>query len=86
VGLYRALLRYLSLNALLIIILSCITSAGFFVIFGYFTNFFIPRTVPIIYASFLIFLCGGARLLVRISFTEQKNRQKVRTLIYGAGF
>jgi FlaA1/EpsC-like NDP-sugar epimerase len=22
---------------------------------------------------------------VRISFTEQKNRQKVRTLIYGAG-
>ncbi|WP_022941172.1 polysaccharide biosynthesis protein [Psychromonas hadalis] len=85
VGLYRAILRYLSVHALFTIILSCLASAGGLVVFGYFTDIFIPRSIPIIYATFLIFLCGGARLLVRISVYEQKSRKKERTLIYGAG-
>ncbi|MCK5819384.1 MAG: polysaccharide biosynthesis protein [Psychromonas sp.] len=85
VGLYRAVLRYLSLHALLTIIFSCIISAGFLIISGYFTHAFVPRTIPIIYVSFLIFLCGGARLLVRVSSTTKQNNRKIRTLIYGAG-
>ncbi len=85
VGLYRAILRYLSVHALFSIVLACIASAGILAFLGYFSDLFIPRSIPIIYASFLLFLCGGARLLIRVSVSKQKSFQKERVLIYGAG-
>lgn len=85
VGLYRAVLRYLSVHALLTIVLSCVASAGFLAVIGYFTDLFIPRSIPIIYAAFLIFLCGGARLFVRVSVSRQKSWLKENVVIYGAG-
>jgi FlaA1/EpsC-like NDP-sugar epimerase len=85
VGLYRAILRYLSVHALLTIVLSCLASATFLVMLGYFTGLFIPRSIPIIYGTYLIFLCGGARLLVRVSVSEHRSRKKECVLIYGAG-
>lgn len=85
IGLYRAVLRYLSVHALLTIVLSCIVSAIFLVILGYFFELFIPRSIPIIYGTYLLFFCGGARLLVRISFSRQQNSNKKNVLIYGAG-
>ncbi|WP_019615919.1 nucleoside-diphosphate sugar epimerase/dehydratase [Psychromonas ossibalaenae] len=85
VGLYRAILRYLSVHALLTIIASCFASALLFVIFGYFADVFVPRSVPIIYATYLILLCGGARLFVRVIVSQQNNKYKERVIIYGAG-
>lgn len=85
VGLYRAVLRYLSVHALFTIVLSCIVSSVFLVILGYFTDLFIPRSVPIIYVTYLLLLCGGARLLIRVSVSKQKSWHKEHVAIYGAG-
>ncbi|MEL0630289.1 nucleoside-diphosphate sugar epimerase/dehydratase [Psychromonas aquatilis] len=85
VGLYRAILRYLSVHALLTIVLSCISSALLMVVSGYFLDVFIPRTIPIIYCAYLILLCGGARLFVRILVSQSLCKRKKRVIIYGAG-
>lgn len=85
VGLYRAVLRYLSVHALLTIVLSCIASAVFLVMFSYFTDAVLPRSVPILYTTYLVLLSGGARLFIRVSVSEKKSRKKERVLIYGAG-
>jgi len=85
VGLYRAVLRYLSVHALLLIVLSCLASSVFLVMLGYFTDLFIPRSIPIIYCAFLLLLSGGARLLIRLSVFKQKSWTKENVIIYGAG-
>lgn len=85
VGLYRAILRYLSVHALLTIVFSCFTSALLLTLFGYFFDLFIPRSVPIIYGTYLLLLCGGARLLVRVIVSQRISKQKDRVIIYGAG-
>lgn len=85
VGLYRAILRYLSVHALLTIVISCLCSALLMVISGYFLDVFIPRSIPIIYCSYLILLCGGARLFVRIMVSQSLCKTKTRVIIYGAG-
>lgn len=85
VGLYRAILRYLSVHALLTIVFSCFASALLLIILGYFYDIFIPRSVPIIYATYLILLCGGARLFVRIIVSQSMCKEKIRVIIYGAG-
>jgi len=85
IGLYRAVLRYLSVHALITIVLSCVTSSILLVILGYFTDLFIPRSIPIIYCTYLLLLSGGARLLIRISVSKQKSWKKEQVIIYGAG-
>ncbi|UTV26963.1 polysaccharide biosynthesis protein [Photobacterium atrarenae] len=85
VGLYRAILRYLSVHALLSITISSAVSAVLLVLSAYFSYAFIPRSVPIIYGTYLVILCGGARLLVRILVSQHNTRKKPRALIYGAG-
>lgn len=85
VGLYRAVLRYLSLHALLTITISIASSAAIMVLIAYFTNIYLPRSVPIIYATYLVLLCGGARLIVRLLISHIQIRQKPRVIIYGAG-
>ncbi|WP_028862362.1 polysaccharide biosynthesis protein [Psychromonas aquimarina] len=85
VGLYRAILRFLSVHALLTIVISCFISALLVIVFGYYFDVFIPRSVPILYGTYLILLCGGARLFVRVIVAQQNNKQKTRVIIYGAG-
>jgi len=85
VGLYRAILRYLSVHALLTIVISCISSALLMVVSGYFLDVFMPRTIPVIYFAYLILLCGGARLFVRILVSQSLCKRKKRVIIYGAG-
>ena len=85
VGLYRAILRYLSVHALLTILTSCLVSALLLVVFGYYWDVFIPRSIPIIYGTYLVLLCGGTRLFVRLIVSQRNNKQKMRVIIYGAG-
>jgi len=85
VGLYRAVLRYLSTHALLTIVFSCIASSVALVILGYFLEVFIPRSIPIIYCTYLLLLCGGGRLFIRVLVSRKKERRKQHVLIYGAG-
>lgn len=84
-GLYRAILRYLSLHAVLSICLSAIASSSFIVFFAYFNYLYMPRSVPIIYATYLIFFCGASRLIIRVLLSDVLGIQKAKVLIYGAG-
>ena len=84
-GLYRAVLRYISFKALAMIATGALISSISLVLFSFFIDSFIPRTVPLIYFSYVFLLCGGIRMLVRyyIGLLLDKNNESV--LIYGAG-
>ncbi|EKO3403611.1 polysaccharide biosynthesis protein [Vibrio fluvialis] len=86
-GLYRAILRYLTFHALMMIAMGAAISAVSLTSFAYYLGASIPRTVPLIYLTFLVILCGGARMLVRslIVQTQFKNNCREQVLIYGAG-
>ncbi len=85
IGLYRAILRYLTFQALFVVTSGAILSAVALAVFAYYLQEPIPRTVPIIYGAYLALLCGGARLVVRnlVATTSKDPREEV--MIYGAG-
>ncbi|WP_061039764.1 polysaccharide biosynthesis protein [Vibrio coralliirubri] len=84
-GLYRAVLRYLTFQALFVVTAGAILSAISLALVAYYLQEPVPRTVPIIYGAYLALLCGGSRLVVRnlVATTSKDSRQEV--LIYGAG-
>ncbi|PSU97720.1 nucleoside-diphosphate sugar epimerase/dehydratase [Photobacterium kishitanii] len=86
-GLYRAILRYLTFQALVVVSAGAIFSAIAFSGLGFYLDAGIPRTVPIIYGAFLALLAGGARLIMRTyiaNFNHPKSQRK-SVVIYGAG-
>jgi FlaA1/EpsC-like NDP-sugar epimerase len=58
-GLYRAILRYVSFRVLWTISLGAFVSTSFFVISAFYFDIFLPRTVSVIYLSFLVLMVGG---------------------------
>lgn len=84
-GLYRAVLRYISFKALAMIAIGALISAISLVLFSFFIDSFIPRTVPFIYFSYVFLLCGGARMLVRYYIGLLLDKDNESVLIYGAG-
>ncbi|MGF1788683.1 polysaccharide biosynthesis protein [Photobacterium swingsii] len=84
-GLYRAILRYLSFHALLVVSIGAAISAIALSVSGFYIGETIPRTVPVIYGAFLALLAGGARLLMRTIVFSKRSQKKKRVLIYGAG-
>ncbi|KKP20215.1 nucleoside-diphosphate sugar epimerase [Vibrio cholerae] len=45
----------------------------------------VPRSLPIIYGTFLCLLCGGSRLIVRVLVSGLNGKGRKVVLIYGAG-
>lgn len=84
-GLYRAILRYLTFHALAVVSLGTLFSACMVAILAFYFDAPIPRSIPIIYGAFLCLLCGGSRLIVRVLVNEANSKGKKRVLIYGAG-
>jgi FlaA1/EpsC-like NDP-sugar epimerase len=84
-GLYRAVLRYMNTQAMWAVLAGVVFSTLYLVAFSFFLNSAIPRTVPIIYASFCILFVGGARLTVRAVVGRVTMRKKESVIIYGAG-
>ncbi|ELK8601592.1 polysaccharide biosynthesis protein [Vibrio vulnificus] len=84
-GLYRAVLRYLTFHALTVVVFGALISALSITTFAYFLNAEVPRTVPVIYMTFLALLCGGARMMVRSLIVQASRKGCERVLIYGAG-
>tara|TARA_Y100000588_G_scaffold325657_1_gene359558 strand:- start:127 stop:2061 length:1935 start_codon:yes stop_codon:yes gene_type:complete len=87
IGLYRAILRYLTFQALFVVTAGAVLSAIALAVFAYYLQEPIPRTVPIIYGAYLALLCGGARLVVRnlVATTSPTKDSRQEVLIYGAG-
>ena len=84
-GVYRAILRYIGMKAVVTILIGATSSAILFVFLGFITGYFLPRTIPFLYLALLItFVCGG-RFLVRALFTQSLKHNKERVVIYGAG-
>ncbi len=54
-GLYRAVLRYLSLQAVVTVAFGAALSGLSIVLFSYYFQIFLPRSVPVIYATFFGF-------------------------------
>ncbi|EIS3737976.1 nucleoside-diphosphate sugar epimerase/dehydratase [Aeromonas hydrophila] len=83
-GLYRAVLRYVSFRVLWTILLGAFLSTCFFVISAFYFDIFLPRTVSVIYLSFLVLLVGGVRLFFR-ALLNTTRLARTQVLIYGAG-
>lgn len=64
-GLYRAVIRYLSEHAFVAIIGGVIISSVALIVFGYLFQALVPRSVPVIYGAFAFLLVAGTRFTVR---------------------
>lgn len=84
-GLYRAVVRYMSDRAFLTIIMGVGASALLLIILGYSLQVLIPRSVPVIYAALAFIFVGGSRMSVRILVHHTSNRGKEWVAIVGAG-
>lgn len=88
-GMYRAILRYMTLPAMLTIA-GCVCVSGLVLAMASFFTFSkVPRSVPFIYITTALLLIGTPRLMVR-SLIALLNRQsrgsKEAVIVYGAGY
>ncbi len=85
-GLYRAILRYASID-FLITVLKAVTSANLvLILFCYIFAIKAPPSVMVVNWLIGIFLVGGSRFVVRYYFEfKQRFQSGRRVLIYGAG-
>ncbi|MDC5703089.1 polysaccharide biosynthesis protein [Vibrio europaeus] len=84
-GLYRAVLRFLTFHALAVVSIGTAISAASVAILAFYVDASVPRSVPIIYGAFLCLLCGGSRLIVRVLVSQANSKGMKNVLIYGAG-
>ncbi|WP_019026729.1 nucleoside-diphosphate sugar epimerase/dehydratase [Colwellia piezophila] len=84
-GLYRAVLRYMNVQALTAIVVGSVISAVLLVIFLFILTTGAPRTVPFIFMCLCIIFIGGSRMSVRLLIAHQRWHKKASVLIYGAG-
>lgn len=84
-GLYRAVIRYMSNHAMLAIIAGVAISSVVLSALGFLFSAPIPRSVPIIYACLALIFIGGSRMIARSLVHRKMMQPKERVLIYGAG-
>src|SRR5690554_6477444 len=84
-GLYRAVVRYMSDRAFLTIITGVGISALLLILLGYSLQVQIPRSVPVIYAALAFIFVGGSRMSVRMLVQYSMNRGKQWVAIVGTG-
>jgi len=84
-GLYRAVLRYMSSQAVWAIVAGTMLSTAALVLIAFFSSTSVPRTMPLIYCALILLSVGGARLLVRAFVTQFTGANKLPLVIYGAG-
>lgn len=84
-GLYRAILRYMTQQAMVTIVTGILISSVAMALSGFFLHAFIPRSVPIIYVFTTLILIGLPRLAFRnmVKFVTPKG--DINVIIYGAG-
>lgn len=84
VGLYRTVLRYVTAKIFGVAFFGVAGSTILLISVAYFFNVFLPRTVPVIYFSFLMLFICGFRLFVRKLLSSAVGN-RVSVIIYGAG-
>ncbi|MFT5813066.1 MAG: FlaA1/EpsC-like NDP-sugar epimerase [Francisellaceae bacterium] len=84
-GLYRAVIRYISSKALFTIALSVVSISLALILLDFYLHFTLPRTVPVIFVAFLMISVSGSRFLVRAAVSASYKGQAEKVIIYGAG-
>ncbi|MCV6588620.1 MAG: polysaccharide biosynthesis protein [Marinobacterium sp.] len=84
-GFYRAVLRYMTLPAMLNLLAGLTLSATTLAISCFYFQAWLPRTVPLIYLALALLILGTPRLLMRAWYYHRVRRRKPNVLIYGAG-
>lgn len=87
-GMYRAILRYMTQPAIVTIIICVLLSGVTLAVSGFLTYSKIPRSVPFIYIGLMLVLIGGPRLLIRhiiLKMGALPPADMVPVIIYGAG-
>ncbi|MGC6452817.1 MAG: polysaccharide biosynthesis protein [Candidatus Puniceispirillaceae bacterium] len=85
VGLYRAIIRFISSRAIRTIILSTGFSGAVMMVANLALGHLIPRSVPFIYCVLLFCAIAGTRFAVRAAANAIKTKPTERVVIYGAG-
>jgi FlaA1/EpsC-like NDP-sugar epimerase len=88
-GMYRAILRYMSTPAMLTIVACVCISSLVLALSSFFAHSRLPRSVPFIYLTIALVLIGSPRLLVRsvvMLLSRQGNTRKEPVIVYGAGY
>ena len=83
-GLYRAVLRYVSFRVLLTALSGVLFSSLLLVSTAFIFEIFLPRSTAILFFTTSFILIGGVRLFFRM-VVYRKNKSSVSVLIYGAG-
>ncbi|MBD2792792.1 polysaccharide biosynthesis protein [Xenorhabdus szentirmaii] len=83
-GFYRAILRYVNMSILKSVIAGSFLSTLTLIAFSLYQQAFLPRTVPIIYFSFLVIFLCGTRFFYRTLRNYTMNKG-IPVIIYGAG-
>lgn len=83
-GLYRAVIRYITAKILVAVAFGMIASSLLLIIAAFYTNLYLPRTVPIIYFSFGLLMIAGSRLALRMIINRGLT-MGTTIIIYGAG-
>lgn len=84
-GLYRALVRYVTGKVLVTIGIGAVISGALLYGTGLLLEAPLPRSVPIIHAVFVFLLIGGLRFMARQMFRNPNQAGKRPVIIYGAG-
>lgn len=84
-GLYRAVIRYLSDRAFITVITGVVVSAITLILLGYWLEVQVPRSVPIIYGALAFIFVSGTRMTVRMLVNRPRHRNKQFVAIVGSG-
>jgi FlaA1/EpsC-like NDP-sugar epimerase len=84
-GLYRAVLRYMSSQAVWAIVAGTMLSTTALILIAFFSSTSVPRTMPLIYCGLILLSVGGSRLLIRALVAQFTKSHKLPVIIYGAG-
>lgn len=84
-GLYRAVIRYLSDRAFITVITGVVISSITLILLGYWLEVQVPRSVPIIYGALAFIFVSGTRMTVRMLVNRPRHRNKQYVAIVGAG-
>jgi len=84
-GLYRAVVRYVSIRALGRVVVGVFLSSLLLAGLGYLFDVLLPVQSIVNYGLTSLVLIGGSRLAMREMYHRMISRQKERVIIYGAG-
>lgn len=84
-GLYRAVIRFMSNHALGAIVAGVTISAAALACLSFLFQAPVPRSVPFIYLCLALLFVGGSRMTVRSYLQRKMTRRKQKVIIYGAG-